>query len=282
MNKIETKPEVSILISYYKEKQIQFTQSIKSILKQTFTNFELIIVQDGGRELETPSDHRIKIIRNEKNEGLGSSLNKAFKICKGKYIVRHDADDICMPNRVQIQLDFLKNNPSIDILGTSAYIISENNEIRGVWNESILHKDLCSKLWREIPLKHPTWMFKKDWFMNNTNKYKNLKRGQDQYFLITNYKKSFYHQLSTPLIFYRVRKLPINLKIMGKYAVIKANFYNRDLIKVFFSITHVLFLVLESLFFMKKNEFTVDIDKYFSKSINKKKNLIKLLHFMTN
>ena len=282
MNKIEKKPEVSIIISYYNEKQNNFTKSIRSILNQTFTNFELIIVQDGGNELELPSDHRIIKIINEKNEGLGSSLNKALKISKGEYIARHDADDISLPNRIQVQLDFLKKNPDIDLLGSAAYIISEDNNLLGVWNQAVIHKDLCSHLWREIPIKHPSWMFKRDWILKKTNLYVTMKRGQDQYFLIRNCLKNNYYQLSIPLIFYRHKKLPILFKIIGKFAVIKANFNNRDIIKTLLSIFYSSTLLISSFFYSKKNKYTVDIDKYFSRSINKKKNLLKLLNSLVS
>lgn len=99
-------------------------QSIDSILKQTFTGFELILVDDASTDnsLEIMQEHaaldnRIKIIINSRNLGLTKSLNVALREAKGKYIARQDGDDISYSNRLQKQYDFLEENDDIALVG---------------------------------------------------------------------------------------------------------------------------------------------------------------------
>lgn len=109
-------------------------EALDSILGQTYTDFELIIINDGSSDktekiiLEyTKRDARIKYIQNEVNLGLVPTLNKGLGIARGDYIARMDADDICHPERLQKQIDFMKKNPNIMICGTSYKSIGAKN-----------------------------------------------------------------------------------------------------------------------------------------------------------
>lgn len=109
--------------------------SINSILKQTYTNIELIIVDDFSRD-NTLSiiykyknlDNRIIVIKNKKNIGLTKSLNKAIKLARGDYIARHDADDFSDKNRIIKQLKYIKKSYS-QIVGSYCYLVDEKNDI---------------------------------------------------------------------------------------------------------------------------------------------------------
>ena len=109
-------------------------EAIESILNQTFTDFEFLIVNDGSTDssleiiLSYP-DERIRVIRNDRNIGLTKSLNKALQQAKGEYIARQDADDISLQNRFEEQLIYLEKHPEVALLGTSAYKIDERGEI---------------------------------------------------------------------------------------------------------------------------------------------------------
>ena len=100
-------------------------QSISSILNQSFRDFEFIIVNDAStdntlniiKEFKN-DDNRIVLIDNENNIGLTKSLNKALKKVKGKFIARHDADDISLPERLEKQHYFLEINEDIFLCGT--------------------------------------------------------------------------------------------------------------------------------------------------------------------
>ena len=128
-------PQISIVMSVYNcEKYLSF--AIESILKQSFNDYEFIIVNDGSTDSTLSiinnyknTDTRIKLIKNSNNIGLPASLNKAINSSKGKYIARQDADDISKVNRLQVQYDFMEKN-AIDILGSNcSYIDIKNHDI---------------------------------------------------------------------------------------------------------------------------------------------------------
>ena len=144
-------------------------EAVKSILNQTYKNFEFIIIDDASTDqsakyLRFLKDKRIKLIKNSKNLGLAASLNKALKFAKGEYIARMDADDISLPKRFEKQIKFLLKNPSIDLCGTWANLVDAKGKI------------ICDKKYPTQPGKvkraitwytaviHPTYMAKKSFF----------------------------------------------------------------------------------------------------------------------
>ena len=123
---------ITVLMSVYNgERYLQ--ESIKSILCQTFTNFEFIIIDDCSDDtsckiIESYNDKRIKLIRNRINLGLSASLNIGIRASRGKYIARFDSDDISCPERIETQYRFMEENSQIGILGTGYYKIDQNGE----------------------------------------------------------------------------------------------------------------------------------------------------------
>jgi glycosyltransferase involved in cell wall biosynthesis len=119
--------KISVLMSLFSEPENWLNEAIDSILNQTFTDFEFIIINDNPeRELNhlilreyQSKDKRIVIINNEVNVGLTKSLNIGLKIAKGKYIARMDADDISLTNRLEEQVKFMDLNPHLVASGTS-------------------------------------------------------------------------------------------------------------------------------------------------------------------
>lgn len=151
---------------YNAEKYIK--ESVDSILSQTYTNFEFIIIDDCSTDSSNNllndlalQDNRIKIIANEENLGLTKNLNKACKIARGEYIARMDADDISFPDRFEKQVMFLDNNPEIDIVGSFSNDINEEGTIIGSRSVPISHTEIVSILPKLNPMSHPTVMFRK-------------------------------------------------------------------------------------------------------------------------
>lgn len=112
---------ISVILPVYNG-ALYIEESVASILNQTITNFELLIIDDCSTDntlsiLQEIKDDRIKIITKEKNSGLIHSLNLGFKLAQGKYIARMDGDDISVKNRFEKQLDILENNPNIKVCG---------------------------------------------------------------------------------------------------------------------------------------------------------------------
>ena len=109
-------------------------EAIGSVLSQTFTDIELLVIDDGSTDssnaiIRSFNDPRIRIIENESNLGLISTLNIGLKAIDSKYIARTDADDVCMPKRLEQQVKFMENSPDVGACGTWFDSILDNGEI---------------------------------------------------------------------------------------------------------------------------------------------------------
>ncbi len=112
-------PKISLIMSVYNGEDY-LAEAIESVLKQTFSAWELIVINDCSTDSTSEilssfaaKDERVKVHVNEVNLRLPSSLNKALSLAKGKYIARMDADDVCLPDRLQKQFDFMESNPDV-------------------------------------------------------------------------------------------------------------------------------------------------------------------------
>ncbi len=124
--------KISVVMSVYNG-ELYLAEAMNSILNQTFTDFEFIIIDDGSTDssreiIESYKDPRIKLLTNDYNQGLAQSLNKGISIARGKYIARMDADDISLPERLEKQVAFMEENTGIGVCGTWVKIIGVNPE----------------------------------------------------------------------------------------------------------------------------------------------------------
>ncbi len=158
-------------MSVYNEPLDWLKGSIESILNQTFTEFEFIIVNDNpaGEELRDVlkkyknQDERITIIENPENLGLTKSLNIGIKEAKTKYIARMDADDISLPERLKLQYQFLEKNSDIFLVGTSVQIFDQNGQTKGRVIKTQDHNQIVSSLLGgKLAFYHPTIMFRNE------------------------------------------------------------------------------------------------------------------------
>lgn len=160
-------PVVSVVMATFNESAEIIKKSIESILNQTFTNFELLIIDDSTKE-ETKmvidsfsEDVRVRVIRGKKRIGFAKGLNLGFSQAKGQYIARIDGDDISIKNRLELQVNYLKKHPNISVVGGSMYIINETDQIiskRKYPTSKLMLK--CFSTFRN-PLAHPTVMIRK-------------------------------------------------------------------------------------------------------------------------
>ena len=118
-------PLVSIILPVYNcEKYIRKT--IDSVFNQTYSNFELLVIDDGSTDttlkiVQSFIDNRIQVIQFDKNKGLIEVLNHGIKIAKGKYIARLDGDDICLPTRLEKQVNWLEKNQKTAVVQQVAH-----------------------------------------------------------------------------------------------------------------------------------------------------------------
>lgn len=132
-------PLISVLMSTFNGSKT-IDRAIKSILYQTYSNFELIICNDGSKDntlkhlhFWANKDSRIKILNNNYNYGLQISLNRCIAYSKSKYIARMDDDDVSLPNRLDVQLHFMKEHPKISFIGSNVYMFDSQD---GIYNET--------------------------------------------------------------------------------------------------------------------------------------------------
>ncbi len=159
------KPKISVIMSVYNgEKYLK--EAVNSILKQTFTDFEFIIINDGSTDntraiLESYNDPRIFLFHQD-NIGLTKSLNKGLSFAKGDYIARMDADDISDKRRFEKQFHYLNTHPEIGVTGSNINIIDEYGKIISKLNQLNSHKEIMSKLLSDNQLIHGTLFIRKE------------------------------------------------------------------------------------------------------------------------
>lgn len=164
-------PDVSILLPFYNAENT-IHKAIKSILKQTFKNFELICVNNNSQDNSTEivnklaaKDKRIRLLH-EKRQGVAYASQTALEASRAKYIARTDADDICKPTRIEKQFNFLETHPEYQAVGSMAEYVGppENKGIQTFidkTNSRITHKELSLNRFSELQIINPTLFFRK-------------------------------------------------------------------------------------------------------------------------
>jgi len=205
------KPLVSVVMSVYNAEKY-LDESIQSILSQTYSNFEFIIINDGSTdesleiiERYAEKDNRIIVISRE-NRGLIASLNEGIKKAKGKYIARMDADDISMPTRFEKQVEFMEKNKHIGICGTAVIGFGEDMK-ESIWKLSTKSSALKTQLLFSSCFAHPSVMMRKEVLVQNTLLYNQEFLHVEDYALWVELAKiTEFANLSQPLLRYRVLK----------------------------------------------------------------------------
>lgn len=126
-------PLVSVLITAWNAQQY-IAAAIDSVLQQTYTHFEVIVVDDGSTDNTSQivnqfNSDKITLISLAGNRGIPAALNEGLRRCEGKYIARLDADDLCLPNRLAHQVNILEGTPEIGVLGGSALAITGDEKV---------------------------------------------------------------------------------------------------------------------------------------------------------
>jgi glycosyltransferase involved in cell wall biosynthesis len=206
-------PLVSVIMPNYNCERY-LSESIESILKQSFKNLEFIIVDDGSTDNSlkiiqkyAKLDKRIKVLVNKKNLGLIKTLNRALKFVKGKYVARMDADDVSLPLRIEKEYKFLHSNPDIFLIGTGVITMYENR----VLGKKVIFESFPERVKKMAisnnPVAHGTWMFRN----NKKIYYREKMLYCEDYDLILRLISEGYKisNLKEPLYLYRMRPTSI-------------------------------------------------------------------------
>ncbi len=185
--------------------------AVLSIIRQTFTRWELIIIDDASTDgaldsIQDLDDSRIKIIKGSDNRGLASRLNEAVGLARGTFFARMDQDDISHPERLARQLALLGSQPDVDVVGTRCVLIDAEDRVSGVLEFPEFHDDVCRRPWRGILMPHPTWMGKTGWFRSNPYRSPGPYFCEDQELLLRTHRSSRFAVLAEALLAYRVKR----------------------------------------------------------------------------
>lgn len=163
-------PQISVIMSVFSENQEQLKASITSILQQSFSDFEFVIILDNPENtvaktyIEKQSDPRIVFLENPENIKLGASLNKGINNARGKYIARMDGDDICDITKLEKQYTYMQEHPGTTLLFTWWEEVDEKwkreSRIPSELDFSNIHKTFFYK----SPILHASMMCRKEVF----------------------------------------------------------------------------------------------------------------------
>lgn len=225
---MQNNPQISVIMCVYNTKKELFYSAVKSILNQTFVNFELLIIDDGSTTIydDFPfADERIKFFKNIKNGGISFSRNVGLKNAKGKYVAIMDSDDIAKKERLLKQFEFMESNPDVVVCGSwFRFFGDKHHEVKRIIKNNEYYR--CCLLFGNSPtILDPSTLIRKSVLDKNDIFYdESLKVGMDylfwirlsQYGKIVNYPEILMH--------YRIHNNQIT----------KSDFYKKNKINPFF------------------------------------------------
>ncbi|MDQ3282815.1 MAG: glycosyltransferase [Acidobacteriota bacterium] len=176
-------PAVSVVMPVWNPDRDFLEQAIRSLLAQTFGEFELIIVEDPSpqrvADIVAPfRDPRIRVISRTTPAPIGAALNEGVAAARAPLIARLDADDIALPHRFEQQVAFLEQHPEVDVYGSRITIINERGEQVGRRLLPLTHDEIANAFRRYNCISHPAVMFRRAAF-DAVGGYDRTRRAED-------------------------------------------------------------------------------------------------------
>ena len=166
---VNGKPTVSVVMPVYNSARF-LREAIDSVLAQSFTDFELVLVDDGSTDgsaaiMDGYSDPRIRVVKQDRNRGLVAALNTGLDHAHGTFIARMDGDDVMVPQRLAVQVRFLEDHPAVAVVAAFVDLINEDGAVTGVWNtdrEAVTEEEIRALMPKTACIAHPTVMIRRD------------------------------------------------------------------------------------------------------------------------
>ncbi|QKJ29926.1 glycosyltransferase [Mucilaginibacter mali] len=218
---MQTEPKITVLMPAYNAGPY-IGEAIASVLKQTFTDFELLIINDGSTD-NTASvihsyacrDSRIVLI-NQENKGVSAALNTGLSHARAPYIARFDADDICYPDRLRVQYEFITAHPEYSIIGSAVdYMDVAGRFIFTHHPEAHLNEEIQELKYTVCPFIHSSVFYKKDAIIGSGGYNEHAYTFEDHFLWVNILKDHKACNLSQPLI--KVRLNPGSITIDEKW-----------------------------------------------------------------
>ena len=205
-------PSISVVMNIYREPENWLRKSIESVLNQTLRDFEFIIIlDDPENELHRDivgkyaiEDKRIRMMPNSQNLGVGRTLNRGIEASRGDFFAHIDGDDICFPDRLEKQHDFLHKHPDIALVGSWTQRINAEGEAIGLSRFPASPKLIKRLMPYQMTASHPTWMARRE-ALQAVGGYRPFPAAPDYDMLFrlldAGYKVS---NIQEPLVYYRI------------------------------------------------------------------------------
>jgi glycosyltransferase involved in cell wall biosynthesis len=210
-------PRVSVIISFFNSAPYLHT-AIQSILSQTYSNFELILINDGSTDqsaeiVNSFSDSRITLIENKQNEGLSASLNTGIRCSRGEYIARQDADDYSLPDRLKQQVNYLDTHLDVGVLACRTWDADASGIPVYCRREPVTHHEISISLHHAVnPLMHGSIMMRRDVLARLPEIYR-FRAGQDYDLWLRLIDSCQFAKLAEPLYIYRNNPQTTSLRV---------------------------------------------------------------------
>jgi glycosyltransferase involved in cell wall biosynthesis len=244
-------PLVSIGMSV-RNNEKTLASSLRSILRQTYANWELILIDDGSSDQTVPlarriaeTDERIRLQVDGARKGLPARLNETIDASRGDYYARMDGDDVAYPERLERQVEYLEGHPSVDLVGAWAIVFGAGGRAFGKRTGAEHHEEICARPHAGFPLIHPTYMGRIDYFRRNGYRAQAIRcedqdmllrsfddhpaplkgalaKSQDQDLLIRSYHTARFANVPEILLGYREEKIDLKKTLTSRYYLIKS------------------------------------------------------------
>jgi glycosyltransferase involved in cell wall biosynthesis len=222
----EEEPLVSIGMPVFNSERTLAT-AIRSIVNQTYQNWELILIDDGSRDRTLGvarefTDRRIRVVEGATNLGMPTRLNEAVLLAKGVFFARMDGDDVAYPQRLERQAAHLLSHPDVSVLGTAVMVFRGEGSAIGVRDtQGRSHAEICARPWGGLRLAHPTWMGSLAWFRARPY-WAGAALVADQDLLLRTHSESRFECLPEILLGYREERISGRRNLRYRYWFSKA------------------------------------------------------------
>ena len=205
-----SKPLISIAMPVRNCEQT-VAAAVRSILNQTFTDWELLVIDDGSTdgtlaEVGRFQDGRIKVLHDNHSKGLPARLNESIGLADGEFYARMDGDDVCYPRRLELQVGHMQSHPDIHLLGGGLFVFGSGGRVLGKRIPPADHNAICRRPYSGFPVSHPAFFGRKKWFQAWLF---SLVAGgaADQDILLRSYTQSRFANIPDIIIGYREEKV---------------------------------------------------------------------------
>ena len=213
-------PRVTIAMSALNA-ELTVGAAIASVQAQTLRDWEMLVIDDGStdRTVEVAraaagGDARIRVMTDPVQRGTAKQLNQLVNIADTPVFARIDADDVAYPERLARQVEFLDENPEVDLVGSSLVVFGARGLPIGKRPAPPSHEQICARPQAGFPLFHPTWTGRIDWFRRYRYDTAAV-RCEDQDLLHRSYRTSVFANLPEPLLGYREDHLRLRSLLLG-------------------------------------------------------------------